>query len=193
MPERYREHAEPKKRREAAAAGPKDKIGGKSAHRVAVDQANKFIGELADYKERCQVAEDDILRLRAEFDNYRKRTDRERIESAGRASVSLIKRLIPVIDDFDRAIEAALADEAAGKYAEGLVMIRAHFMKALEDEGVSVIEAEGVPFDPHSHEAIMQEPSDEYEDEHVIEVLRQGYRLGDTVLRPAMVKISRNL
>ena len=163
-----------------------------SAYSIATKKANETLAKLADYEQRCRIAEDDVLRVRAEFDNYRKRTERERIESAGRASVSLIKRLIPVLDDFDRAIDAALRDDVAGKYTEGLVMIRGHFIKALEEEGVSVIEAEGMPFDPHSHEAIMQEPSDEHEDEHVIEVLRQGYRLGDTVLRPAMVKISRN-
>jgi molecular chaperone GrpE len=151
-----------------------------------------FEAKLADYEEQIRIDQEDILRLRAEFDNYRKRTERERAESAGRASTSLIKRLLPVIDDFDRAIGVALADDAAGKYAEGLVMIRSHFMKTLEDEGVTEIEAQGLPFDPNVHEAVMQEPSDEFEDEHVIEVLRTGYRLGDTVLRPAMVKISRN-
>lgn len=161
----------------------------KSARKVA---RHYFEAKLADYEEQIRIDQEDILRLRAEFDNYRKRTDRERIESAGRASASLIKRLIPVIDDFDRAIGVALADDAAAKYAEGLVMIRSHFMKALEDEGVTEIEAQGLPFDPNVHEAVMQEPSDEFEDEHVIEVLRNGYRLGDTVLRPAMVKISRN-
>jgi molecular chaperone GrpE len=164
----------------------------RSAYRVAVDQANKFMGELAETKERCRVAEDDVLRLRAEFDNYRKRTDRERAESANRASVNLIKRLIPVADDLDRAVAAASEDEAAAKFAEGLVLVRAHFMKALEDEGLTEIDAAGQMFDPYLHEAIMQEASDEHEDEHVIEVLRKGYRLGDTVVRPAMVKIARN-
>lgn len=148
--------------------------------------------KLAAAEDKCQEYLDDLLRLRAEFENYRRRTDKERIESAGRASASLIRRLIPVIDDFDRAIDAALMDAAAGKYAEGLVLIRSHFMKALEDEGISEIEAHGLPFDPNIHEAVMQEASDEFDDEHVIEVLRKGYRLGDTVLRPAMVKISRN-
>lgn len=181
MPEKIKKSGEHKETTE-----PKKE---KSARKVARDF---FEGRIADYEERIRTSEDDLLRLRAEFDNYRRRTDKERIESAGRASVSLIKRLIPVIDDFDRAIEAALLDEAAGKYADGLVLIRSHFMKALEDEGVSEIEAGDMPFDPNIHEAVMQEESDEYADEHVIEVLRKGYRMGETVLRPVMVKISRN-
>jgi molecular chaperone GrpE len=101
-------------------------------------------------------------------------------------------KLIPVIDDFDRAIEAAASDESAERFAQGISLIRAHFLKVLEDEGLTEIEAEGMPFDPHVHEAIMQEPSDEHQDEHVMEVLRKGYRLGDLVVRPAMVKIARN-
>lgn len=184
MPEKTPDQTAPKARKDKTGA-----VKEKSARQVA---RNYFEGKLGEYEDRCTAYEDELLRQRAEFENYRKRTGRERIESAGRASASLIKRLIPIIDDFDRAIAAALLDEAAGKYAEGLVMIRARFMKALEDEGVTEIESQGLPFDPNIHEAVMQEPSDKYDDEHVIEELRKGYMLGDMVLRPAMVKISRN-
>lgn len=151
-----------------------------------------FERRLAEYETRCQEYLDDLQRMKAEFENYRKRTERERVESANRASVNLIGRLIPVADDLDRAVEAAAQDAAAAKFADGLALVQAQFMKALADEGLTEIEAAGQPFDPHQHEAIMQEKSTEHEDEHVIEVLRKGYRLGDTVVRPAMVKIARN-
>ncbi len=134
----------------------------------------------------------DLQRLQAEFDNYKRRTDRERVERANRASLDLIRKLIPVMDDLDRAVVAAAQDEAAARFTEGLELVRLHFTKALADEGVTEIEAYGTLFDPNLHEAIMQEPSDEHEDEHVIEVLRKGYTLGDMVIRPAMVKIAKN-
>lgn len=144
----------------------------------------------ADKKAKEYLA--DLQRLTAEFENYRKRTDRERVANANRASLDLIKRLIPVIDDLDRAIEAAGQEEASAKFSEGLELIRLHFTKALADEGLEEIDAYGKPFDPNSHEAIMAEPSDEHADEHVTDVLRKGYRLGDTIVRPAMVKIAKN-
>jgi molecular chaperone GrpE len=118
----------------------------------------------------------DLQRLQAEFDNYKKRTERERLASANRASLDLIRRLIPVMDDLDRAIGAAAQDEAAARFTEG----------------VEEIDAFGQLFDPNLHEAIMQEPSAEHADEHVTEVLRKGYILGDQVIRPSMVKIANN-
>lgn len=134
----------------------------------------------------------DLQRLKAEFANYKKRIERERTESAKRASLDLVRRLIPVMDDLDRAVGAAAQDEAAAKFTEGLELVRLHFTKALADEGVAEIDAYGQPFDPNLHEAIMQEPSDEHADEHVTEVLRKGYVLGDLVIRPATVKIAKN-
>jgi molecular chaperone GrpE len=134
----------------------------------------------------------DLQRLKAEFDNYKKRTERERMTSASRASLDLIRRLIPVMDDLDRAIGAAAQDAAAARFTEGLELVRLHFTKALADEGVEEIDAFGQLFDPNLHEAIMQEPSAEHADEHVSEVLRKGYMLGDLVIRPAMVKIAGN-
>jgi molecular chaperone GrpE len=144
----------------------------------------------ADKKTREYLA--DLQRLKAEFDNYKKRTEKERMASANRASLDLIRRLIPVMDDLDRAVGAAAQDEAAAKFTEGLELVRLHFTKALADEGVEEIDAFGTPFDPNMHEAIMQEPSAEHADQHVTEVLRKGYVLGDLVIRPAMVKIANN-
>jgi molecular chaperone GrpE len=134
----------------------------------------------------------DLQRLKAEFDNYKKRTEKERMASANRASLDLIRRLIPVMDDLDRAVGAAAQDEAAARFTEGLELVRLHFNKALAEEGVTEIDAYGQLFDPNLHEAILQEPSEEHADEHVTEVLRKGYALGDLVIRPAMVKIAKN-
>ncbi len=154
------------------------------------DRVSKKKQSEAERKAREYLA--DLQRLKAEFENYKRRTERERIERANRASLDLIKKLIPVMDDLDRAVIAASQDEAAAKFTEGLELVRLHFTKALADEGVTEIEAYGEPFDPNLHEAIMQEASEEHEDEHVIEVLRKGYALGDMVIRPAMVKIAKN-
>lgn len=183
-PKENTEHEEHKEHK--PAPGPKRDKPARQVARVFFER------RLAEYETRCQEYLDDLQRMKAEFENYRKRTERERVESANRASVNLIGRLIPVADDLDRAVEAAAQDAAAAKFADGLALVQAQFMKALADEGLIEIEAAGQPFDPHQHEAIMQEESTEHEDEHVIEVLRKGYRLGDTVIRPAMVKIARN-
>ncbi len=144
----------------------------------------------SEAEKKAQEYIEHLQRLQAEFENYKKRTERERQEAAGRASTNLIMRLLPVADDLDRAIEAAGGDEAAAGFADGLILIRTHFLKVLADEGVEEIPALGQPFDPHLHEAVMQEPSEEHPDDHVCEVLRKGYRAGDIVLRPAMVKIA---
>ncbi len=187
MSEESKEHNEHKDHKDRRPApGPKKD---KSARQVA---RGIFERRLADYETRCQEYLDDLQRMKAEFENYRKRTERERLDSANRASGHLIKRLLPVMDDLDRAVEAAAGDKAAAKFAVGLDLVRAHFQKALEDEGVREIEALGQPFNPHLHEAIMQEESADFDDEHVIEVLRKGYLLGETVIRPSMVKIAGN-
>jgi molecular chaperone GrpE len=130
----------------------------------------------------------DLKRLAADFDNYRKRTARDQESLVARAHERLVKELLPILDDLERALEAA-ADHEEARLEEGVRLVARQLQGALAKEGLVEIETDG-RFDPHVHEALLSQPSDE--DEGVIlQVLQKGYRLGDRVLRPARVVISQ--
>ena len=130
---------------------------------------------------------DTLQRLKAEFDNYRKRVARDQQELAARAHERLVRELVPVLDDLERALEAATEHEEA-KLEEGVRLVHRALADALGREGLAEIETDG-KFDPHTQEALLSQPSDE-EEGTVIQVLQKGYTLGDRVLRPARVIIS---
>jgi molecular chaperone GrpE len=130
----------------------------------------------------------DLKRLAADFDNYRKRAARDQESLVARAHERLVKELLPILDDLERALEAATDHEEA-RLEEGVRLVARQLEAALTKEGLVEIETDG-RFDPHLHEALLSQPSDE--DEGVIlQVLQKGYRLGDRVLRPARVVISQ--
>jgi len=128
-----------------------------------------------------------LQRLKAEFDNYRKRVARDQQELAARAHERLVRELVPVLDDLERALEAATDHEEA-KLEEGVRLVHRALADALGREGLAEIETAG-KFDPHTQEALLSQPSDE-EEGTVLQVLQKGYTLGDRVLRPARVVIS---
>jgi molecular chaperone GrpE len=130
---------------------------------------------------------DDLQRLKAEFDNYRKRAARDQESLVARAHERLVKELLPVLDDLERALGAAEQHEEA-KLEEGVRLVQRSLADALAREGLQEVEADG-KFDPHVHEGLLTQPSEAPEGS-VIEVLQKGYRLGDRVLRPARVVIS---
>jgi molecular chaperone GrpE len=131
---------------------------------------------------------DSLQRLKAEFDNYRKRTEREQSERAANSAAGLVKELLPVLDDLERALEAATEHEEA-KLEEGVRLVHRALLGILHREGVAEIETEGA-FDPHVHEALLAQPADGAEPGSVVQVLQKGYRLGDRVLRPARVVVA---
>ena len=143
--------------------------------------------EVVDELEAVRKERDDYLdalqRLKAEFDNYRKRVARDQQELAARAHERLVRELVPVLDDLERA----LAHE--GNLEDGIRLIHRQLDEALTKEGLVEVETTGM-FDPHTQEALLAQPSDEAEGT-VIEVLQKGYLLGDRVLRPARVVISQ--
>jgi molecular chaperone GrpE len=130
---------------------------------------------------------DALQRLKAEFDNYRKRVARDQRELAARAHERLMKELVPVLDDLERALEAA-GDHDDAKLEEGVRLVHRSLADALAREGLVQIETDG-KFDPHTQEALLSQPS-EAEEGCVIQVLQKGYTLGDRVLRPARVVVS---
>jgi molecular chaperone GrpE len=129
----------------------------------------------------------DLKRVAAEFENYRKRVAREQESLSVRAAERLVKELLPIVDDLERALEAAEEHEEA-KLEEGVRLVHRQLASLLEREGLAEIETSG-KFDPHVHEALLSQPSDA-EEGSVIEVLQKGYRLGDRVLRPARVAVA---
>jgi molecular chaperone GrpE len=131
---------------------------------------------------------DALQRLKAEFDNYRKRVARDQQELAARAHERLVKELVPVLDDLERALEAASEHEEA-KLEEGVRLVHRSLAALLAREGLSEVETNG-KFDPHTQEALLSQPSDA-EEGAVIQVLQKGYKLGDRVLRPARVVVSQ--
>ena len=138
-------------------------------------------------KERDEYL-NDLKRVAADFENYRKRVARDQEGLVARAHERLVKELRPVLDDLERALEAAAQHEEA-KLEEGVRLVHRELVEALAREGLVEVETDG-QFDPHVHEALVSQPS-EREDGSVIEVLQKGYRLGDRVLRPARVVVSQ--
>ena len=133
---------------------------------------------------------DRLLRKTAEFDNYRKRIERERRTQADQAVMDLLLDLLLVVDDFDRAMTVE-PGATGGAYRKGVELIHAKLHDLLRKQGVKPIEAVGSPFDPNVHQAVAYEESDSHREGEVIEEMRRGYMMGDRLLRPAMVKVAK--
>lgn len=135
---------------------------------------------------------DHLRHLQAEFENYKKRMVKEQTRFLETANKDAISHLLPILDDFERSLAAAEKTKDYHKISEGVRMIYTHLKKALAKEGLEEINPVGEQFDPLWHEAVMQETSDEHEDDTVVEVLQKGYLFKGRVLRPAKVKVSKN-
>jgi molecular chaperone GrpE len=134
---------------------------------------------------------DDLRRLQADFDNYRKRTLREQTARAASASQALVTRLLPVLDNFELAVSAAEQSRDFDRMLKGVEMVFGELRQALEGEGLVKIEAEGKPFDPERHEAVIAVEEEDTEPGTVVDIVRAGYELRGKVLRPAMVKVAK--
>jgi molecular chaperone GrpE len=134
---------------------------------------------------------DRLLRKTAEFDNYRKRTDRERVQLSEAAAADLMEELLPIVDDMERALKADPGTEATEAIRRGVELTHKQLLETLRKRGVTPIESLGADFDPHFHMAVAHEPADDRREGEVIEEFRRGYLLGDRLLRPAMVKVAK--
>lgn len=129
------------------------------------------------------------LRLRADFDNYKKRIEKEKAEIYTRSLEDILKKMLPILDNFERAAEAKSED--ADKIIEGVKMVYEQMTGLLKSEGLEMIDALDKNFDPEYHHAVMTEQNEEKEDNAVLAVLQNGYALKDRVIRPAMVKVNK--
>tara|TARA_B100001123_G_C15337074_1_gene1033276 strand:+ start:4669 stop:5265 length:597 start_codon:yes stop_codon:yes gene_type:complete len=146
---------------------------------------------LTEVRKEKEELYDQLLRSTAEFENYRKRIERERRERSALAATDIMLELLAVIDDLERAIHAP-AENNAETYRQGVELILRQMLELLRKRDVKPIEALGVDFDPNYHEAVVHEPSTDHKDGEVIEELRRGYTIGGRLLRPSMVKVAKS-
>ena len=150
--------------------------------------AEDLLARLQDAERQREEVLDDLRRVAADFDNYRKRVAREQRQILARSGERVVAKLLPVLDDLERALDAAEHHEEV-KVLEGVRMTKDALAAVLTSEGVEEIPADG-PFDPHVHEALMTQPTEGVEPGHVAHVIQRGYRIGDAVLRPARVVVA---
>ena len=164
----------------------------KSAHKK-----NKVLlsyGEFQALKEKAENADeyyDRLLRIQADFDNYKKRLDRDKLEFIKFANEDIIVEILKILDDFERAVKAGKTKHDFDILYKGIEMIYKDLKEFFKQKGVQEIEAEGRLFNPHEHEAMMQEETDEHDEDHVIEEFQKGYTLSGRVIRPAKVKVAK--
>jgi molecular chaperone GrpE len=186
----------------AEPAAPQAEAGEPSAGATAESEANAAAetpeaepsaprggnGETAD----AEGLRDRYLRLAAEFDNYRKRTERERTESWGRAQAQLVERILDAIDDLQRVGGVDPETSTSASVVEGVQMVERKLLRLLEGAGLESVDAQGKPFDPNVHEAIVSTPTErEEEDDTVAEVFQKGYSFKGQLLRPARVRVHK--
>ncbi|CAM3439143.1 nucleotide exchange factor GrpE [Marinicrinis lubricantis] len=154
------------------------------------DQPAEQEGQIEELKKTIEEQQNRILRMQAEFDNFRRRTRQEKEEFAKYASVKLIEQLLPVLDNFERALDSSKNTQDFESLAKGIEMVFRQMSQVMDQEGLTPIHAVGQPFNPEVHEAVMKVQSDEHEEGIVVEELQRGYTLHGKVIRPSMVKVS---
>ncbi|AGT32844.1 heat shock protein GrpE [Geobacillus genomosp. 3] len=147
--------------------------------------------QVAELEAKLAEMENRYLRLYADFENFRRRTRQEMEAAEKYRAQSLASDLLPVLDNFERALKIETENEQAKSILQGMEMVYRSLLDALKKEGVEAIEAVGKPFDPHLHQAVMQTDEGGYEPNTVVEEFQKGYKLKDRILRPAMVKVSQ--
>ena len=159
---------------------------------VEGNQPNVEVGalksQLAEVESKAAEYKDGWARSQAEFQNYKKRIERDNELTYASMKGDIVKKVLPVLDDLELALQNRPADDA---WANGIELIARKLQNILESEGVKRIEAKGLAFDPNFHDAITHEPSEEVESGHVIDVVRNGYMLGERVIRPASVRVAQ--
>ncbi len=144
--------------------------------------------QLAEAESKVSEYKDGWARSQAEFQNYKRRIERDNALTYANMKGDIIKKILPALDDLERALQNRPADDS---WASGIELIARKLQNILESEGVKRIEAKGIEFDPNFHEAITHEPSEEVESGHIIDVVQNGYILGERVVRPALVRVAQ--
>lgn len=155
------------------------------------EDAGKAKGAKKDPKDaQIEDLQDKLKRQMAEFDNFRKRTEKEKSAMYEIGARDIIEKILPVLDNFERAMAAVPEDAKGSSFAEGVEMIYKQFVKTLEDAGVEAIEAVGQPFDPNLHNAVMHIDDEQYGENEISQELQKGYKYRGTVVRHSMVQVA---
>src|ERR1700674_1640000 len=156
----------------------------------SMDDLETLRAELAELEQKA----DEYLRLaqrtQADFINYRRRTEDERAQQARDANVAYLQRLLPILDDFERALSSAAPEDLESNWGKGILLVDRNLRGLLTADDVQRISAEGAEFDPREHEALGSQPSADVPEGHVLQIVRQGYRKGERILRPAQVIVA---
>jgi molecular chaperone GrpE len=161
------------------------------ADAAPAQEADTMAAELAAARKEAQEYKEGWLRERADFANYKKRVDNQMKDLREAAAVESLMSLLPIIDDFERAMANVPAEWKEHPWLNGVGGIQRKFLRLLEEKGVTSLDPAGKPFDPSQHEAVVMEDSETVESGHVIETLQKGYVRGERILRPALVKVAK--
>jgi molecular chaperone GrpE len=161
-----------------------------SGEAAVTDAPGAEADTITELRHEKDALQDRLLRTAAEFDNYRKRIDRERRDQADAAVADAIEELLPIIENLERALEAPAGSDPE-VYRKGVELIHLQMADLLRKRGVKPIQAVGADFDPRFHQAVVHEASSEHREGEVMEELSRGYMLGERLLRPAMVKVAK--
>ncbi|HEX5110072.1 MAG TPA: nucleotide exchange factor GrpE [Vicinamibacterales bacterium] len=156
----------------------------------AASEASSVPDEVEELRRERDALQDRLLRTAAEFDNYRKRVERDRRELSEFAAADALMDMLPIIDNLERALQAPSGSDAEG-LRKGVELIHRQMLELLRKRGAKPIEALGADFDPNIHQAVVHEPSDRHREGEIMEELQRGYRLGERLLRPSMVKVAK--
>ena len=157
---------------------------------TATPDSEPAVDPLEEPQREKDSLQDRLLRTAAEFDNYRKRIERERGEFAAYAAADVLTDLLPIVDNLERALDAPAGSDAEA-YRKGVELIHKQMLDLLRKRGVTTIDALGTDFDPNLHQAVIHEASSEHREGEVIAEMQRGYKLGDRLLRPAMVVVAK--
>lgn len=165
--------------------------------KTLTEENERLEKELGTYRDKAEIAESKLMtalsqynRLQADFDNFRRRTKDKEAKMEDDVKAKVLKSFLPVVDNFEMALVHVQKSGVSDTYVKGMELLLKQFITFLKDSDVVEMEAQGKPFDPHFHEAVMQITSDEWDDDTVSMVMKKGYMYKDQVLRPASVQVS---
>jgi molecular chaperone GrpE len=158
---------------------------------MPVDEIENLREALEESQSKAQEYLDGWQRARADFANYKKRVEREQAQAHQNAAANIFKRFLDVLDDLDRALKNRPQEGDMAGWSAGIELVYRKFLSIIEAEGVTLMQSEGEFFDPNLHEALSMEENKQYESGQIIEVVKNGYMLGDRVLRPALVRVAK--
>jgi molecular chaperone GrpE len=188
--EEINEQTEKVEASESASSDNNEQVEVNESEASELSREEELLAQIAQLQAEKEELQNKYLRSQADLQNFRTRVNKEKEQLLKYSSQRVIEALLPVVDNFERAMAASKDTQDASALAEGIGMVFRQLQQVLEQEGVTALPGVGEPFDPNMHQAVMQEENNEYESGVIIEEFQKGYKLKDRVIRPSMVKVS---